>query len=192
VLFLITFATTKERIKPVNREKILAETGLCRQFVEKQSVEGHVSHDAGSFLPFSRFAAARSTIIIIITPTRQAMFDFVQKLGLVAPAGLRPASGGILETLGYIVHGDRSDWPNPMLPTWQQPHQYARHWRHHRRHFALGPRWRENLARKPSRSPVRAWRPWHPGILRAFGHQCRLGMVALTASSPSLTRRPFR
>jgi len=39
---------------------------------------------------------------------RQAMFDCVQKLGLVAPAGSSPA-GGILETLGYLVHGDRSD-----------------------------------------------------------------------------------
>ncbi len=37
-----------------------------------------------------------------------ALYDWVQKLGLVAPAGA-PASSGILETLGYIVHGDRSN-----------------------------------------------------------------------------------
>ncbi len=35
----------------------------------------------------------------------------MQKLGLTVPAGT-PASGGLLETLGYIVHGDRSDLAN--------------------------------------------------------------------------------
>jgi Na+/melibiose symporter-like transporter len=39
---------------------------------------------------------------------KAAMFDWVQKLGLVAPAG-DAASGGILETLGLIVHGDTSN-----------------------------------------------------------------------------------
>ncbi len=40
-----------------------------------------------------------------------ALYDWVQKLGLVAPAGV-PPTGGIMETLGYIVHGDRSDLAN--------------------------------------------------------------------------------
>jgi Na+/melibiose symporter-like transporter len=35
----------------------------------------------------------------------------VQKLGLVVPAGA-PAAGGILDTLGYIVHGNRADVAN--------------------------------------------------------------------------------
>jgi Na+/melibiose symporter-like transporter len=34
------------------------------------------------------------------------MYDFVAKLGLTASAG---ASGGLLETLGYFVHGDKSN-----------------------------------------------------------------------------------
>jgi Na+/melibiose symporter-like transporter len=34
------------------------------------------------------------------------MYDFAAKLGLTASAG---ANGGLLETLGYIVHGDKSD-----------------------------------------------------------------------------------
>jgi len=37
-----------------------------------------------------------------------AMFDWLQKFGLVAPAGA-PPSGGILETLGYIVHVNGTD-----------------------------------------------------------------------------------
>jgi Na+/melibiose symporter-like transporter len=43
-----------------------------------------------------------------------ALFDWVQSLGLTAPAlaaGV-PAPGGILETLGCIVHGDKSDLAN--------------------------------------------------------------------------------
>ena len=39
---------------------------------------------------------------------RGAMYDFVQKLGLVAPPDA-PKSGGFLETFGYIVHGDRNN-----------------------------------------------------------------------------------
>jgi Na+/melibiose symporter-like transporter len=40
---------------------------------------------------------------------KAAMYDCVQSLGLTAPA---LAHGGIMETLGYIVHGDRSDLAN--------------------------------------------------------------------------------
>jgi glycoside/pentoside/hexuronide:cation symporter, GPH family len=39
---------------------------------------------------------------------KQAMFDFIQPLGLTAPAlkAGDPAPSGILETLGYVVHAD--------------------------------------------------------------------------------------
>jgi Na+/melibiose symporter-like transporter len=40
-----------------------------------------------------------------------AMFDFLQWLGLTAPAGAADG-GGLLETLGYIVRGDRADAAN--------------------------------------------------------------------------------
>jgi Na+/melibiose symporter-like transporter len=39
------------------------------------------------------------------------MFDVVEKFGLVAPPGA-PASGGLMEMLGYIVHGDRANLAN--------------------------------------------------------------------------------
>jgi Na+/melibiose symporter-like transporter len=42
---------------------------------------------------------------------KAAMFDWLQRFGLVAPANA-PAPGGLLETLGYIVHGARSDLAN--------------------------------------------------------------------------------
>jgi Na+/melibiose symporter-like transporter len=42
---------------------------------------------------------------------KAAMFDFVAKLGLTGPvlAPDAPKSGGLLETLGYIVHGDTAN-----------------------------------------------------------------------------------
>jgi Na+/melibiose symporter-like transporter len=42
---------------------------------------------------------------------RAAMYDFVQKFGLVATSET-PGSGGLLETLGYLVHGDRANLAN--------------------------------------------------------------------------------
>ena len=47
---------------------------------------------------------------------KAAMFDWVQKLGLVAPRG-RAGFGGVLETLGLIVHGDTSTWRTQTSPT---------------------------------------------------------------------------
>ena len=41
---------------------------------------------------------------------RAALYDWVQQLGLVVPAGAH--ASGILETFGYIVHGDRADLAN--------------------------------------------------------------------------------
>ena len=42
---------------------------------------------------------------------KAAMFDWLAGLGLTARAAA-PASSGVLETLGYVVHGDRSDLAN--------------------------------------------------------------------------------
>jgi Na+/melibiose symporter-like transporter len=39
------------------------------------------------------------------------MFDFLQKLGLVAGADA-PKGRGLMETLGYVVHGDRANLAN--------------------------------------------------------------------------------
>ena len=51
VLFLITFLTTKERIKPTDDGKNLAQTGFSRP-AEKQPVESDVVLDAGAFRHF--------------------------------------------------------------------------------------------------------------------------------------------
>jgi Na+/melibiose symporter-like transporter len=41
---------------------------------------------------------------------KAALYDWVQQLGLVVPAGAK--TSGLMETLGYIVHGDRTDLVN--------------------------------------------------------------------------------
>ncbi len=109
VLFLITFATTRERIKPVSVEKAspgrdfsdLLKNGPWKVMIAMTLVHFAIlSFRGGALYNYYHHYADRS-----------AMYDFVQKLGLVVPAGA-PAAGGFLETLGYIVHGDRSDLAN--------------------------------------------------------------------------------
>jgi Na+/melibiose symporter-like transporter len=109
VLFLITFFTTRERIQPINKEqsspkqdfadllknnpwKVMFFMTLCHFCI--------LSFRGGALYNYYHHYADKG-----------ALYDWVQKLGLVAPAGA-PAAGGILETLGYIVHGDRSSLAN--------------------------------------------------------------------------------
>ena len=112
VLFLITFFTTRERIKPV---------------VEAQSSPKQDFADLLRNVP-RRVMAVMTLIHFAILSFRggalynyyhhyadkAAMFDFVEKLGLTAPAlgpdGIKP--GGLLEWLGYVVHGTRADLAN--------------------------------------------------------------------------------
>jgi Na+/melibiose symporter-like transporter len=109
VLFLITFATTKERIKPEPQQKSSAKEDFACLFKNNPwkvmffMTLVHfciLSFRGGALYNYYHHYADKG-----------ALYDWVQKLGLTAPAGA-PATGGILETLGYIVHGDRSDLAN--------------------------------------------------------------------------------
>jgi Na+/melibiose symporter-like transporter len=109
VLFFITFATTKERIQPVTKEKspvmqdfadLIKNNPWKVMFLMTVVHFAILSFRGGALYNYYHHYADRG-----------AMYDFVQKLGLVAPAGT-PKSGGLLETLGYIVHGDRNDLAN--------------------------------------------------------------------------------
>jgi Na+/melibiose symporter-like transporter len=106
VLFLITFATTRERIRPDPEQKSSAghdfadllknnpwKVMLCMTLIHFAIL----SFRGGALYNYYHHYANKA-----------AMFDFVQKLGLTATPGDQE-SGGILETLGYIVHGDQSD-----------------------------------------------------------------------------------
>jgi GPH family glycoside/pentoside/hexuronide:cation symporter len=109
VLFVITFATTKERIRPVTREKspILRDVAdLLKNNPWKVMFCMTVVHFAilsfrgGALYNYYHHFADRA-----------AMYDFVQQLGLVSTAD-SPKTGSLLEMLGYIVHGDRADLAN--------------------------------------------------------------------------------
>jgi Na+/melibiose symporter-like transporter len=105
VLFLITFATTRERIQPPPEQKSDAR----KDFAALLKNSPWVVMFAMTLVHFCILSFRGGALYNYYHhyADKGAMFDWVQKLGLTAPAGT-PASGGILEWLGYIVHGDRS------------------------------------------------------------------------------------
>jgi Na+/melibiose symporter-like transporter len=108
VLFVITFATTKERIKPTTAKKsspkqdfadLLKNSPWKVMFAMTLVHFAILSFRGGALYNYYHHYADRA-----------AMYDFVQKLGLVVPAGA--SANGLMETLGYLVHGDRADLAN--------------------------------------------------------------------------------
>ena len=108
VLFIITFSTTKERIKPINKEKsspkqdfanLLKNNPWKVMFFMTLCHFCILSFRGGALYNYYHHYADKG-----------ALYDWVQQLGLVVPAGAQ--TSGILETLGYIVHGDRSNLAN--------------------------------------------------------------------------------
>ena len=109
VLFFITFATTHERIQPVKKQPSppaqdfsdLLKNGpwkimWCWTLVHFAIL----SFRGGALYNYYHHYADKA-----------AMYAWLQKFGFVAAPGA-PSSGGILETLGYIVHGDPSNLAN--------------------------------------------------------------------------------
>ncbi len=107
VLFLITFATTRERIQPAKTEKRsspkqdfldLLKNGPWKIMFFWTLVHFAIlSFRGGALYNYYHHYA-----------DKKAMFDCIQALGLTAPA-LAPGTtppGGLLEWLGYVVHGD--------------------------------------------------------------------------------------
>jgi Na+/melibiose symporter-like transporter len=109
ILFLITFITTKERIQPEPGQKtppkqdfadLLKNNPWKVMFFMTLVHFCILSFRGGALYNYYHQYADKA-----------ALFDCVRSLGLTAPvlAAGAPAPGGILETLGCIVHGDRSD-----------------------------------------------------------------------------------
>jgi Na+/melibiose symporter-like transporter len=109
VLFLITFSTTRERVKPVAATRSSPKedfSNLLRNRPWLVMVTMTFVHFAilsfrgGALYNYYHHYADRA-----------AMFDALHRIGLtaapLAPGAPRPS--GILETLGYVVHGSRSD-----------------------------------------------------------------------------------
>jgi Na+/melibiose symporter-like transporter len=106
VLFLLAFFTTKERVQPLAEVKSspkqdfadLLKNGPWKIMALMTLVHFAIlSFRGGALFNYYHHYADKA-----------AMFEWVQKLGLTAPAGASQ-TGGVLEWLGYIVHGDMSD-----------------------------------------------------------------------------------
>ncbi len=103
-LFVMTFLATRERVQPLKEEKsspkqdftdLLKNSPWRVMFAMTLVHFAILSFRGGALYNYYHHYADKA-----------AMYDFVAKLGLTSTAS---ASGGLLETLGYIVHGDKSD-----------------------------------------------------------------------------------
>ena len=108
ILFLITFATTKERIKPVSQEKSSPLQDLSNLVKNNPWKVMWVMTLCHFCILSFRGGALYNYYHHYVD--KGAMFDFVQKLGLVLPAGtvLTGTFWKGLDTLGYIIHGDQT------------------------------------------------------------------------------------
>lgn len=109
ILFLITFATTKERIKPEPTQKSSPKEdfiNLLKNNPWKVMFFMTLVHFA-----ILSFRGAALYNYYHHFADKAALFDWMESLGLTAPAlaSGAPTPGGILEWIGYIVHGDRAN-----------------------------------------------------------------------------------
>jgi len=103
VLFAITFLTTRERIKPVSNVKSSPKQDFIDLLRNKPWV-ALVAYTVFNFAMLTYRGGADFNFYHHYAD-KGAMFDFVQKLGLTtADPTIR---SGLLETLGYVVHGTR-------------------------------------------------------------------------------------
>lgn len=112
VFFVITFASTKERIQPVAKQKssakqdfgdLLKNSPWLVMFVLTLIHFAILSLRGGAHYNYYHSFADKA-----------ALYDWLQSIGLTA-APLAPgaaAPGGVLEWLGYIVHADRANLAN--------------------------------------------------------------------------------
>jgi GPH family glycoside/pentoside/hexuronide:cation symporter len=112
VLFLITFVTTRERITPPPQQK----SDIRQDFAALFRNSPWIVMFAMTLFHFCilSFRGAAWYNYFHYYADKAAMYDWLQALHLTAPA-LAPgttAAGGLLETLGYIVHGDRANLAN--------------------------------------------------------------------------------
>lgn len=109
VCFLVTFATTKERIQPEPKQKsspkqdfadLVKNSPWLVMFVLTLVHFAILSLRGGAHYNYYHWFADKA-----------ALYDWLQTLGLTAPplAPGAPAPGGLLEWLGYIVHADRAN-----------------------------------------------------------------------------------
>lgn len=103
VLFLVTFFTTKERIKPVSEVKSSPRQDFA-DLLKNGPWIALVAYTVFNFAMLAYRGGAHYNFYHHYAD-KAAMFDFVQKLGLTTPELAR--GSGLLDFLGYVVHGTR-------------------------------------------------------------------------------------
>jgi Na+/melibiose symporter-like transporter len=102
VLFMITFVSTKERIKPMTT----AKSSPKQDFLDLLKNNPWKVMWCWTMVHFGILAFRGGALFNYYHhyADKQAMFEAVKKFGLVMPVGVQGNS--LLEWLGYIVHGD--------------------------------------------------------------------------------------
>jgi Na+/melibiose symporter-like transporter len=112
VLFLITFATSRERIHPGPKQRSSVKQDWSDLFKNSPWAVMFFL----TLVHFSILSLRGSAYYNYFHyfGDKAALYDWLQQLGLTAAplADGVAAPHGILETLGYIVHGDRADLAN--------------------------------------------------------------------------------
>jgi Na+/melibiose symporter-like transporter len=108
VLFVVTFLSTRERIKPVTT----VQSSPGQDFSDLLKNRPWITLVIFTVFNFAMlsFRGGAHYNYYHHYADKAAMFDFVEKLGLTTPAPA--AQGGLLEWLGYIVHGTRDTVAN--------------------------------------------------------------------------------
>ncbi len=102
-LFLVTFFTTQERIKPVNEVKASPKQDFA-DLLKNAPWVALIAYTVFNFAVLAYRGGAHYNYYHHYAD-KAAMFDFVAKLGLTTPDAAK--GPGVLEFLGYIVHGAR-------------------------------------------------------------------------------------
>ena len=108
VLFIVTFLTTRERITPINDVKSPPKQDFL-DLLKNRPWLALVIFNVFNFAMLTFRGGAHYNYYHHYAD-KSAMFDFVSMLGLTRPEGA--AQGGLLNLLGYIVHGTRETAAN--------------------------------------------------------------------------------
>lgn len=103
VLFLVTFFTTRERIKPVVETHATPKQDFL-DLLKNGPWIALVAYTVFNFAMLAYRGGAHYNFYHHYAD-KAAMFDFVEQLGLTTPEAAK--GPGLLEWLGYIVHGTR-------------------------------------------------------------------------------------
>lgn len=103
VLFLVTFFTTRERIQPVREVK----SSPKQDFADLLKNRPWIVMATMTLIHFAILSFRGGALYNYYHhyADKAAMFDFLEKLGLTTAESAK--SGGLLDSLGYIVHGTR-------------------------------------------------------------------------------------